>query len=964
VSGEPTKFGIERAELRPEREGGASDTQAGEHPFQLTTTLHFNEVTEFNPHKEKVERSVPALAKDVQFRLPPGMIGNPLALPSCSEVDFTAVFKAKNQCRPETVAGVAVVTINEPKESGVLTRAVPVFNLTPAVGEPARFGFFVIHDMVVLDTSVKTGEDYGVTVSVNNASEVAKVLSSQVTLWGVPGDESHDESRGWGCVEAGIDGTESEPCTKPATRNGSPFLTLPTTCTGALQTTAFADSWAERGALLPDGRLDESDPRWTRATSSLPTQEGCEKLPFFPSIALEPETQAGSTPTGFAARVEVPQGPTLTASELAEATARSTTFALPVGMELNAGAADGLVPACSAAQMGFLGSEEANQTNNHEFSPAQPSCPDAAKVGTVTVHTPLLSHNLVGSAYLSNQDTNPFAPPLVLYLVAFDKESGVLVKLAGKVTPDPNTGQLVSVFEETPPVPFEQLEVKFFNGPRSSVTTPPICGNYTATSSITPWSSATPVSPSSQPFSITSGPGGVPCANPQPFAPGFGADASSPQAGGFTNFTVDLARPDADQALSTVTMHLPVGEAAMLSSVTPCAEPQASQGTCGPESLIGHTTATAGLGPDPITLPGQVFITGPYKGAPFGLSIVTPAIAGPFNLGLVIVRSTINVDPSTAAVTIVSDPLPLRIKGVPSQLQHVHVVVDRPNFEFNPTNCSPGMKVDATLTGAQGGSVNASSPFQVTGCDKLPFHPEFTAETSGETSKANGASLRINVRSSTGQANIGKTKVTFPIQLPSRLTTIQQACRDTVFEVNPAGCPEGSVIGRAIAHTPVLKNPLIGPAYLVSHGNAAFPDAEFVLQGEGITLILDGQTDIKKGITTSTFNSLPDAPVSSFEVELPRGPHSAFGATTNLCTPTTTVTKRKRVTIRVHKHVKHVIRRVTEVVPQPLTMPTILTGQNGNVIEKKTVIKVAGCKPKPKPKPKPKRHKKSRRTKH
>jgi hypothetical protein len=589
-------------------------------------------------------------------------------------------------------------------------------------------------------------------------------------------------------------------------------------------------------------------------------------------------------------------------------------------MPLSPTSANGL-QACTREQIGFTGTNPTTQTN--EFTRARATCPDASKVGIVHIKSPDLTHELEGAVFLAAPQNfagppqeNPFESLVALYIVAEDPVSRVLVKLAGKVTPNETTGQLVSTFANTPQVPFEDFKLEFFGGPRGSVSTPPLCGTYTTAASFAPWSgseAAPGIVPSSSNFSISSGPGGSPCtSSPQPFTPSFQAGSTNNQAGAFTSFTVDIGRPDPDQAVQTVTMHLPGGIAGMLSSVKQCPEPQASQGTCGPDSLIGHTTATAGLGPEPFSPPvGQVFITGPYKGAPFGLSIVTPAIAGPFNLGNVIVRSTINIDPTTAALSITSDPLPLMLRGLPLQLQHINVSVDRPNFQFNPTNCTP-----STITGTIGGSLGASAPvswpFQAANCASLPFKPTLTGETDAHTSKANGAALRIKVTSTPGQANIAKTKVVFPIALPSRLTTIQKACPDKVFEANPASCPEGSVIGTAIAHTPVLTNPLTGPAYLVSHGNAAFPDAEFVLQGEGITLILDGQTDIKKGITSSTFNAVPDAPVTTFEVNLPQGPHSAFGAVGSLCT-------------------------------QALNMPLILTGQNGAVITKTEKIKVSGC---------------------
>jgi hypothetical protein len=915
VNGAPTPFAIQSLGFAAEREDGSPDTQAGEHPFQMTTTVDLNQTFEPDLHGNLV-RGSPALTKDLQVQLPPGLVGNPTAVPQCSEVDFTAQENVRNACPGSTAIGVAVVTVNEPLLFGVTTRSVPVFNLVPAPGEPARLGFSVLKVPVVLDTAVRTGESYGVIATVKNATQVADLLSSNVTIWGVPGDPKHDPSRGWACVEGGA-AANGEACAPPTERNTAPFLTLPTSCGQPLKTAVLADSWLEPGPHLADGRIDQSDPRWKQAQTESPAQEGCGSLPFAPTLTVAPEGQAANTPTGLKVEIKVPQESTLAASGLGEADIKATTVALPEGVMLNPAASDGLT-ACSAGQVGFTGLEEAFQTNNSEFSPAPPECPDASKVGTVKITTPLLPNKLEGSVYLARQNTNPFKAPLVLYLIARDPVSGVLVKLAGTVTPNPTTGQLVSTFENTPPVPFEDLEVNFFGGPRASVTTPPLCGTYPTTTAFTPWSGNGTATPSSA-FPISSGPGGAGCSNPQPFTPSFQAGATNNQAGAFTPFSLTLGRPDADQALSSITMHLPTGMAAILASVTPCPEPQAAQGTCGPDSLIGHATSSSGLGADPFTLSGQVYLTGPYNGAPFGIDIVTPAMAGPFNLGTVIVRSSINVDPYTAAVTI-SGAVPTMVEtaavgkaGIPVQLQRTNVTVDRPGFQFNPTNCTP-MAITGTLGGAQGGVANVSSSFQTANCAKLPFHPVLEASTESKTSKPNGASLIVKVSSpGLGQANIAKTKLVLPLNLPSRLTTIQKACPDHVFEANPATCNEGSNIGIATIHTPVFKNPLSGPAFLVSHGNLAFPDVEFVLQGEGVTIILDGQTDIKKGITSSTFNALPDAPFTKFETVLPEGPHSALAAYgAPLCT-------------------------------QKLVMPTTITAQNGDVINQSTAIHVTGC---------------------
>jgi hypothetical protein len=387
-----------------------------------------------------------------------------------------------------------------------------------------------------------------------------------------------------------------------------------------------------------------------------------------------------------------------------------------------------------------------------------------------------------------------------------------------------------------------------------------------------------------------------------------------------------LSRQDREQNLGAITLRTPPGLLGKISEVPLCGEPQASKGTCSAASKIGTTTVAAGAGSHPFWLGGSVYLTTSYRGAPFGLSIVVPERAGPFNLGDEVVRATINVDRHTSALAVTSDPIPQHKDGIPFRLKTINVNIDRPNFIVNPTNCSQ-QAVTATIAGvlsdgAQGARVPASMPFAVAGCKNLPFTPRFTVLTLAKTSKASGAYLHVKVTSGPGQANIGKVKVDLPRQLPSRLTTLQKACPDATFNANPASCPGGSVVGAATAVTPVLRSPLTGPAYLVSHAGAAFPDLVIVLQGEGITLDLVGNTDIKNGITISTFDAVPDAPISTFDLVLPEGPHSALGAYGHLC-------------------------------KSRLSMPTAITGQNGAVIKQTTRIAVAGC---------PK-HKKARRAK-
>jgi hypothetical protein len=947
VGGE-TRFGVETYELLPEEVGGALETQAGKHPFQLTSVLDLN-------RGEQPSRP-PGLVKDLDFRLPPGLVGNPTPFPRCTEAQFTTEPHAAgaNVCPNKTAVGVAAITYR--LGTHVFDELVPLFNLVPSGGEPARFGFSIQGKRVYLDTAVRTGENYGVTVRVQNITPEATFIASRVTFWGTPGAASHDNARGWSCVGDGARAKEAEeigvgPCSPAAEQSPPPLLSLPTSCTGPLQSTVQADSWQNQALEEP-----------VAPATPLPALDGCNSLPFNPEITVAPDSEEASTPSGLTVDVHVPQQLVTDAGALAESTVRDTTVALPKELTLNAGGADGL-QACSEAQVGYEGREVPGEAASEAFSPAlpEPFCPDAAKIATVNITTPLLPNPLTGAVYLATPapageaGNNPFHALVAMYIVAEDKVSGTLVKLPGYVTLDPNTGQLTATFDDTPQLPFEDLTLHFFGGGRAPLATPALCKTYETTASFTPWSGNPPATASSD-FKITSGPNGGPCADPRPFAPEFQTGTTNVQAGGYSELLTTIGRPDADQTLGGLQVKMPPGLLGMLSSVKLCEGPQAAQGTCGPESEIGHTVVTAGLGSDPVVVkrPGAVYITGPYKGAPYGLTIVNPAEAGPFNLGNVIVRAKIEVNPETAQLTITSDSLPTIIKGVPLNLQHVQVAIDRPGFTFNPTDCEP-LSVGATLSSSEGGSDSVSSPFAVTNCAALEFKPQFAASTSGKTSKADGASLSAKVTYPSGsmgtQANIKLVKVELPKQLPSRLTTLQKACTAAQFDANPAGCPAASVIGHAIVHTQVLPVPLEGPVYFVSHGGEAFPSLTIVLQGYGVKVDLVGTTFISKsGITSTTFKAVPDVPFETFELTLPEGKYSALAANGNLCKPTTTKTVKKKVTVKVHGHKKTETRKVKETVASSLQMPTEFVAQNGAVIKQATPIGVTGCvKAKPKP---------------
>jgi hypothetical protein len=878
---------------------GAPETQAGGHPYEFTTRFDLNSEIRHSPESQLIATTSEDL-KDAVVELPLGFIGSATAAGTCTFAQLVSLAG----CPPASRVG---HVYTEPESNGSANGWLS--NMLPERGVAAEFGFTDVlnNTHAIYATVAPTPAGYVLRATVHEIPQIA--LTDVVSSFF--GD--------------------------PAEKNGSSpaaaFFTNPSDCSGEpLSTHLYVDSWQKPARFGADGGPDLSDPNWKTSVSQAPPVTDCEALEdrFQPTISAQASSSQADSPTGLDVSIKVPQDQS--PATLAVPPLKKAVVTLPAGMTVNASSANGL-EACSLAQIGMSASGEPNAE--------QPTCPQASKIGTVELETPALASEvckeatknlaecpgeserekapLQGSIYLAKQTENPFHSLLAIYIVVDDARTGVLVKLAGEVKADPNTGQLTTVVDNSPQFPFSELRTHFFAGNAASLATPAGCGSYAVASELTPWSApqSGPAATPSSSFAITQGAGGGPCANP--FAPTFTAASAQTQAAGFTPFSVSFSRSDADQQLSSLSVTTPPGLLGVLKSVARCPEPQAAHGECAPQSQIGESSVAVGTGPTPYWVTGgKVYLTGPYNGGPFGLTIVTPTIAGPFTLtgnggfGREIVRASIRVNPETAQITVLSDPLPRILEGIPLQIRTVQVTVDRPGFMFNPTNCST-FSSSAALTSTQGTGAAAQSPFQATGCKGLAFKPSFAAQTSAKTSKANGASLKVAISYPTGgEADISRVDLEIPKILPTRLTTIQKACTEAQFRANPAGCPSASVIASAVVHTPLLASPLTGPVYFVSHGNEAFPDVEMVLQGEGIVLVLDGKTQIKNGATFSHFETVPDAPFSSFEFNAPEGPYSIFTANGDLCAA-------------------------------PINIPVKLSAQNGAVLSLSSRVAVTGC---------------------
>lgn len=890
---------------------GAPFTQAGGHPYEITTKVMLNTHIEHRFHNVAVpDGSV----KDVVTELPAGLVGNPVGIPQCtgSQLNGGGVgHKDTGACPLGSVVGTIHVLTDIGQIMGE-SFVFPLYNMVPPPGEPAQFGFDIEGVPITLTGSVRNGGDLGVDVSSDDIVASLSIEGFEVTFWGVPADPSHNSQRCYfsgfglsgtpeGAVCPGAPGTLTGP--NVSTESPRAFLTLPPACgaSGEVPVTRLrVDSWEDPGNYSEKvlyNHLSPGLPASEEAWGPRQGLTGCDRVPFAASLNAQPSAHEAATPTGMRFDLSMPQEGLINENGIAPADLKEAVVRLPAGIAVSPSSAQGLAT-CTEAQLG-IGSEE----------PA--ACPEASKIGSAEVDTPLLPEPLTGGLYVAQQGQNPFGSLLAVYLVL--EGHGVRLKLPGRVDLNRHTGQLTITYSNQPQLPFDDLKIDLKTGPRAPLVTPSQCGTYTTDAQLTGWNGKT-VDSISQ-FTVSRGPDGSVCGL-RGFGPGFASGTENPVAGAFSPFVLQLTRSDSDQELSSISsVTLPQGLLANIGSVPRCTDEQVAAAACPAASRLGNVTVGSGPGAKPFYITdGNAYLTGPYKGAPFGMAFIVHAAAGPFDLGMVVVRAALRVDPHTAQAIVESDPLPSILQGIPLQIRDVRVSIDRPGFTFNPTSCQE-KHITGAATSTQGATAAFSTRFQVAGCASLAFKPSFAVSTSAKSSRRDGASLHVVVKSSAGQANIAKVDVQVPKALSVRDSTLNQACTETQFAADPAGCPAGSFVGVATAHTPILGKPLTGPAIFVSHGGAKFPDMDIILQGEGITIVLVGKTAVKKGQLFSYFDTVPDAPISRFDLLMPQGPHSALAANGSLC-----ASKKTR-----------------------LIMPTTIAGQNGAVIHRSTNVSVKGC---------------------
>jgi hypothetical protein len=829
-----------------------STTQAGGHPNLRTFLFVSNRFTVGVP-PPSCDCQDP---KNIRIHFPAGVVGSQHATPQCTAADFGNI-----KCPSDSQVGSARIGIGnqEPATSIGFEGNLAVYNLIPHPGQAGLLGITIplLNFPIYIVVSARTGDDFGLDATLTNITQIIPLAFSDVELWGVPAAASHTPLRHPpGCIG------EFEYCFPPGVPSNSPevpFLSNATTCGVSLSATIQVTSY---------------DKEVTEAESPYPATTGCDQLSFNPSLFAQPTTTLTDSASGLEADLKVPQDESPTVPSPSEI--RDITLTLPAGFSINPNAADGKTD-CTGAEARFGTEQEAE-------------CPESAKIGTVTVFNATLPGPLPGYIYIGE--------PLPgdryrIFLTAngFDTH----VKLAGAIEPDPQTGQLITKFTDLPQTPFSDFNLHFFGSERGLLATPTHCGTYPVESTFTPWDSLLPVQSSTQFFSLDAGPGGAPCpATSRPFDPTMHAGVSDNTAGSHSSFALRLDRLDGDQNLAGLTVSTPPGFSATLAgipycsdqSLTAAAQPsysgltEQSSPSCPPSSQIGISTAGAGAGTHPVYLSGKVYLAGPYKGAPLSLAVITPAVSGPYDLGNVVVRAALKVDPTTAQITAVSDPLPQILQGIPLRLRSILIELNRPNFTLNPTNCDH-FAVNAMIGGDQGAQARLISPFQVAGCASLPYGPRLSLRLGGGLNRRGHPVIHSTFTTGPGEANSRFVSVTLP---PGELldqSHVGTVCTRPDFAAGQ--CPAGSLIGTAEATTPLLERPLEGNVYLRSNPNRGLPDLVADLKGQ-VDFELSGRVAATRGgALRTTFQTVPDAPVSSFKLNLTGGSKGLIQNSESLC---------------------------------------------------------------------------------
>lgn len=838
-------------------EASVSTTQAGAHPdvsvgFELAVDPTSNENGGL---LEPYGRT-----RNLTIGLPPGMVGNPTPVPTCSMEEFV-----NYSCPVESQVGVVdlgVYSLGKFKE--------PLYVLDPpSESAPARFGFIALIYPMTFNAEVRSEDDFGIDSTLTSLPGLAMVVKSKTTIWGVPADPIHDSERFTPQDTVFCSG----PCGEPIASGlpPLPFMSNPTSCTGPTKVQFEAASYR-----MPN--------RVVSASASLPPTTGCDAVTFEPTMSAAPTNTRADSASGLDVTVEVPQSGLRNPDGLASAHVRKIVTTLPEGMAINPAAADGL-GSCSPAEVGLISRAPIR------FADRSPGCPASSKVAEATIDTPLLADPLRGGLYVAKQGDNPFDSLLAGYLVV--KGSGVTIKLAGRFDLDPASGRIITTFDDNPQQPFSRLRLNFKGGNRGVLVTPPRCGTYEISSRIVPWSAdpggagqdGTVVANSG--FGIGAAADGGPCpAGTRPFGPGLSAGLVSPVAGGSSPFVLRVTRADGQQELDTIEVRNPEGLLASLAVVGTCPDAAAASGACPDSSRVGTVTAGVGAGLSPYYVrDGDAFLAGPYKGAPLSFVFTVPAKAGPFDLGTVVVRAAAHVDPVTARVTAIADPLPRILQGIPVHARDIRVALDRPGFMRAPTDCSQ-RSVETTLRGVEGAVASPSVRFQVGECAALGFKPRLKLRLKGAHRRSGHPALTavLTMPRKAPGANIARASVALPHSEFLAQSHIRTICTRVQYAAGAGGgasCPKGAVYGRATAWSPLLDRPLSGPVYLRSSDNP-LPDLVASLDGQ-IHLDLVGRIDSRKGGIRTTFAQVPDAQVSRFVLKMPGGRKSLLENSADIC---------------------------------------------------------------------------------